>query len=237
MLPQAEPEATVVVCEDDEPTLELLCDHLEADRFRPCRRLCRGRPSPLPLQAARPAAPRPAPARRLGARRAARDPRLDGATGPLRPGPPGDRPQRPRPDADRVRGFAEGATTTSSSPSTTRRSRRGSSRAAPPRLGREGPRRMGEFFIDPRGARCGSAIAPSSSRTRSSRCCARWRPSRTASSPRRSCFATCGAFAPWVARARSTPTPAGCGASSTPRRALRHQLLGSGLPPYRRLSR
>ena len=26
--------ATVVVCEDDAPTLELLCDHLEADRFR-----------------------------------------------------------------------------------------------------------------------------------------------------------------------------------------------------------
>jgi two-component system, OmpR family, KDP operon response regulator KdpE len=34
MLPQQEPEATVVVCEDDVPTLELLCDHLEADRFR-----------------------------------------------------------------------------------------------------------------------------------------------------------------------------------------------------------
>jgi DNA-binding response OmpR family regulator len=26
--------ATVVVCEDDEPTLELLCDHLTADRFK-----------------------------------------------------------------------------------------------------------------------------------------------------------------------------------------------------------
>mgnify|MGYP000975382636 CR=1 FL=1 len=25
--------ATLVVCEDDEPTLELLCDHLSADRF------------------------------------------------------------------------------------------------------------------------------------------------------------------------------------------------------------
>jgi DNA-binding response OmpR family regulator len=34
MLPQVEPEATLVVCEDDAPTLELLCDHLEADRFR-----------------------------------------------------------------------------------------------------------------------------------------------------------------------------------------------------------
>jgi DNA-binding response OmpR family regulator len=33
MLPSAEPEATVVVCEDDAPTLDLLCDHLHADRF------------------------------------------------------------------------------------------------------------------------------------------------------------------------------------------------------------
>ena len=33
-LPDAEPEATVVVCDDDAPTLELLCDHLEADRLR-----------------------------------------------------------------------------------------------------------------------------------------------------------------------------------------------------------
>ena len=33
MLPRTEKIATVVVCEDDEPTLELLCDHLTADRF------------------------------------------------------------------------------------------------------------------------------------------------------------------------------------------------------------
>jgi len=34
MLPEVDPLATVVVCEDDEPTLELLCDHLTADRYR-----------------------------------------------------------------------------------------------------------------------------------------------------------------------------------------------------------
>ncbi len=34
MLPQREAGPTLVVCDDDEPTLELLCDHLEADRFR-----------------------------------------------------------------------------------------------------------------------------------------------------------------------------------------------------------
>jgi DNA-binding response OmpR family regulator len=34
MLPQAEALATVVVCEDDDATRELLCDHLTADRYR-----------------------------------------------------------------------------------------------------------------------------------------------------------------------------------------------------------
>src|ERR671918_2788480 len=48
MLPEIDELATVVVCEDDEATLELLCDHLSADRYRalpaPCAsdalRLC-----------------------------------------------------------------------------------------------------------------------------------------------------------------------------------------------------
>jgi hypothetical protein len=34
MLPEVDQLATVVVCEDDEATLELLCDHLTADRYR-----------------------------------------------------------------------------------------------------------------------------------------------------------------------------------------------------------
>ncbi len=33
ILPIDQPLARVVVCDDDEPTLELLCDHLEAERF------------------------------------------------------------------------------------------------------------------------------------------------------------------------------------------------------------
>jgi DNA-binding response OmpR family regulator len=49
MLPQREEIASIVVCEDDATTLELLCDHLAADRFgvmpAPCAsdalRLCR----------------------------------------------------------------------------------------------------------------------------------------------------------------------------------------------------
>ena len=34
MLPEIQELATVVVCEDDDPTRELLCDHLTADRYR-----------------------------------------------------------------------------------------------------------------------------------------------------------------------------------------------------------
>jgi DNA-binding response OmpR family regulator len=34
MLPEIEELATLVVCEDDDPTRELLCDHLTADRYR-----------------------------------------------------------------------------------------------------------------------------------------------------------------------------------------------------------
>jgi len=33
MLPARDESARIVVCEDDQPTLELLCDHLTADRF------------------------------------------------------------------------------------------------------------------------------------------------------------------------------------------------------------
>lgn len=35
MLPSPDPIATIVVCEDDEPTLELLCDNLRADAYEP----------------------------------------------------------------------------------------------------------------------------------------------------------------------------------------------------------
>ena len=33
MLPEPSPIATIVVCEDDTPTLELLCDNLRADAY------------------------------------------------------------------------------------------------------------------------------------------------------------------------------------------------------------
>jgi hypothetical protein len=38
MLPDVDQLGTVVVCEDDEPTLELLCEHLTRIGTRRCRR-------------------------------------------------------------------------------------------------------------------------------------------------------------------------------------------------------
>src|SRR6201992_4549898 len=57
MLTPREEIATIVVCEDDEPTLDLLCEHLIADRYEvlpapnaaDARRLCRYNPPDLLL--------------------------------------------------------------------------------------------------------------------------------------------------------------------------------------------
>jgi hypothetical protein len=71
-----EPErATIVVCEDAEATLGLLCDHLTVDRYD-----CLPAPSaaPLSLQPSRPDAPRPGIAGHLGHGRPADDPGGDG---------------------------------------------------------------------------------------------------------------------------------------------------------------
>jgi DNA-binding response OmpR family regulator len=66
VIPQVSPVATVVVCEDDPATLELLSDHLEADRYRvlqaPCAsdalRMCRyNQPDVLLLDMVLPDAP------------------------------------------------------------------------------------------------------------------------------------------------------------------------------------
>src|SRR3954453_13730829 len=64
------------------------------------------------------------------------------------------------------------------------------------------------------GASCACAARRSSSPRRSSRSCARWPPIRRACSPRTSCYARSGAFAPWEARGRWTRTRAGCATSS-----------------------
>jgi DNA-binding response OmpR family regulator len=151
VLPQPRPDATVVVCEDDQPTLELLCDHLEADRFRPlpapsasdALRLCHYKqPDLLLLDLRLPDASGLDVLREIRA--------SEGATGRYDPGMPVIVLSGRGTDADRVRGFAEGADDYVVKPfhyqevAARIRSvlRRRDSR-------RQGPRRVGEIFIDP----------------------------------------------------------------------------------------
>ena len=101
MLPEIEELATVVVCDDDDPTRELLCDHLTADRYRAlpapsasdALRLCGySHPDLMVLDLGLPDA---------GGIDVLREIRLsDGDSGRFDPGLPGDRPDRagaPRP--------------------------------------------------------------------------------------------------------------------------------------------
>ena len=101
---------TLVVCEDDPPTLELLCDHLEAERFRPlpapsaadALRLCGHRhPDLLLLDLNLPDAPGLEVLREIRA--------TDGATGRFDPELPVIVLSGRGTDADRVRGLACGA--------------------------------------------------------------------------------------------------------------------------------
>ena len=118
---------------------------------RRCRRRGRRRAAALPLQAARPAAARSQPPRRLGARGAARDPRHRGRHRELRPGAAGDRAQRsrqPTPTASAgcecgaddyvVKPFAIGEVVARMRAVLRRRDGR-----------RAGPLRVGEIFVDP----------------------------------------------------------------------------------------
>ena len=150
MLPQAQPEATVVVCEDDQPTLDLLCDHLEEDRFRAlpapsaadALRLCHFKhPDLLLLDLRLPDASGLDVLREIRA--------SQGAIGRYDPGLPVIVLSGRGSDADRVRGFAEGADDYIVKPFLYQEVaariesvlRRRDSR-------REGPRRVGEIFID-----------------------------------------------------------------------------------------
>jgi DNA-binding response OmpR family regulator len=151
ILPRREPTATVVVCDDDSPTLDLLCDHLEADRFRAlpapsagdALRLCHyNEPDLLLLDLRLPDAPGLDVLREIRASL--------GATGRYDPALPVIVVSGRSSDADRVRGFAEGADDYLVKPVHVpelvarinavlgRRSAR-----------REGPRRIGDLFIDP----------------------------------------------------------------------------------------
>jgi DNA-binding response OmpR family regulator len=151
MLPESEPLATVVVCEDDEPTLELLCDHLTADRYRALAapsasdalRLCHyNHPDLLLLDLRLPDASGLDVLREIRA--------TDGSNGRFDPALPVVVLSGRGAPADRVRGLAEGADDYVVKPFhyeelvariravLRRRSRR-----------REGPRRVGDLDLDP----------------------------------------------------------------------------------------
>jgi DNA-binding response OmpR family regulator len=151
VLPETETIATVVVCEDDEPTLELLCDHLSSDRYEPLAapsasdalRLCHYKqPDAMLLDLILPDAPG------LDVLRQIRD--ADGATSRYDPEMPVIVLSGRGGEHDRVRGLREGADDYLVKPihypelvarlGAVLRRRRGP---------REGPRRVGELVIDP----------------------------------------------------------------------------------------
>ena len=151
MLPRSQPEATLVVCEDDVPTLDLLCDHLDADQFQalpaPCAadalRLCHyNDPDLLLLDLRLPDASGLDVLREIRA--------SAGPTGRFDPGLPVIVLSGRASDVDRIRGLEEGADDYVVKPfhyqevAARIRSvlRRRDSR-------REGPRRIGDLFIDP----------------------------------------------------------------------------------------
>jgi DNA-binding response OmpR family regulator len=150
MLPQRREIASLVVCEDDAPTLELLCDNLVADRFRvlpapsasDALRLCRyNHPDLLLLDLSLPDAPG------LDVLREIRE--ADGVTSRFDPGLPVIVLTGHGSDEDRVRGLETGADDFLVKPlfypelraRIAAVLRRGPS-------GREGPIRVGELVVD-----------------------------------------------------------------------------------------
>jgi DNA-binding response OmpR family regulator len=151
MVPEVSELATVVVCEDDEPTLELLCDHLTADRYRTlpapaasdALRFCHYKqPDLLLLDLMLP------DASGLDVLREIRS--TDGSTGRFDPDLPVVVLSGRGSEADRVRGFAEGAddyvVKPFHYPELAARIGAVLRRREPRRVG---PRRIGELFIDP----------------------------------------------------------------------------------------
>jgi len=151
MLPQRQEIATVVVCEDDAVTLDLLCDHLSADRFgvmpapsaSDALRLCKfNQPDLLLLDLSLP------DASGLDVLREIRE--ADGLLSRFDPLLPVIVLTGRGAEADRVRGLDSGADDYVTKPFAygELRSRIGAvlrRRAA----GREGPTRVGELTIDP----------------------------------------------------------------------------------------
>jgi DNA-binding response OmpR family regulator len=151
VLPEAKQLATVVVCEDDEATLELLCDHLSADRYEAlpapgasdALRLCHYKqPDLMLLDLMLPDAAGLDVLREVRA--------ADGATSRFDPELPVIVLSGRGSEQDRVRGMHEGADDYLVKPvhypelkarvAAVLRRRRGA---------REGPRRVGDLVIDP----------------------------------------------------------------------------------------
>lgn len=150
-LPNVEPLARIVVCEDDEATLELLCDHLTADRYEalpaPCAsdalRICQyNHPDLMLLDLVLPDAPG------LDVLREVRS--ADGISGRFDPGLGVIVLSGRGSEADRVRGINEGADDYLVKPFHYQEvvARIGAVlRRRGPR--REGPIRVGELVVDP----------------------------------------------------------------------------------------
>jgi DNA-binding response OmpR family regulator len=151
MLPQRQEIASLVVCEDDAPTLELLCDHLAADRFgvlpAPCAsdalRLCRyNQPDLLLLDLTLP------DASGLDVLREIRD--ADGVTSRFDPSLPVIVLSGRGAEADRVRGLDFGADDYVVKPFHYQELRARIGAVLRRGLGeREGPCRVGELVVDP----------------------------------------------------------------------------------------
>ena len=150
MLPQRRDIASLVVCEDDSPTLELLCDHLAADRFAvlpapsasDALRLCRyNHPDLLLLDLTLP------DASGLDVLREIRD--ADGITSRFDPGLPVIVLTGRSADADRVRGLDFGADDYVVKPFSYPELRARIAAVLRRRPGgREGPCRVGEIVVD-----------------------------------------------------------------------------------------
>jgi len=151
MLPQRQEIASLVVCEDDPPTLELLCDHLAADRFgvlpapsaSDALRLCRyNHPDLLLLDLTLP------DASGLDVLREIRE--SDGVTSRFDPGLPVIILTGRGADADRVRGLDFGADDYVVKPFHFQELRARIGAVLRRGLGgREGPCRVGDLVVDP----------------------------------------------------------------------------------------
>jgi DNA-binding response OmpR family regulator len=151
MLPHSVPEATLVVCEDDPPTLDLLCDHLHADRFEAlpapsagdALRLCHyNDPDLLLLDIRLP------DASGLDVLREIRG--SAGPTGRFDPALPVIVLSGRSTDVDRIRGLGEGADDYVTKPFHYQEVAARIRAVLRRRDGRrEGPRRIGDLFIDP----------------------------------------------------------------------------------------